>query len=118
MQLVKYLLLAATALAFAAHAQLRAIPAEAKPATMRHLQDMTIELNGKPARLSPGAQIRDTFNRLVVPAAMVEKTAVRYLADSTGMVHRVWILSGEEAARIPKLLPAPGPAPADKKAND
>jgi hypothetical protein len=36
----------------------------------------------------------------------VEKTQVRYLVDSTGMVHRVWILSDAEKAALP---PAPFP---------
>lgn len=107
MQLLKYLLLAGAAVAFAAHAQLRSIPPDARPATLRHLQDMIVELNGKPARLSPGAQIRDTHNRLVLPASVAGKTAVKYLPDASGMVHRVWILSPAEAARIPKAPPAP-----------
>jgi hypothetical protein len=101
-QLIKLLLLAAAAMAFAAHAQLRPIPPEAKPGTLRHLQDMIVELDGKPVRLSPGAQIRDASNRLVLPTAVAGTTVVRYLADASGMVHRVWILSKEEAAQLPK----------------
>jgi hypothetical protein len=104
-QPLKYLLLAVAALAFTAHAQLRTIPAEAKPATLRHVHDMVVELDGKPARLSPGAQIRDSYNRLVLPASLADKTTVRYLSDASGMVHRVWILSPEEAARLPKPEP-------------
>jgi hypothetical protein len=101
-QLVKYLLFAAAAMALVAHAQLRSIPPEAKPATLRHLQDMIVELDGKAVRLSPGAQIRDASNRLVLPATVAGKTLVRYLPDASGMVHRVWILSNQEAAQIPK----------------
>ena len=101
-QLVKYLLLALATVALAAQAQLRSIPADAKAGTMRHLQDMMVELDGKPVRLSPGAQIRDASNRLVLPTAVAGKTAVRYLPDASGMLHRVWILSKQEAARIPK----------------
>jgi hypothetical protein len=101
-QLIKLLLLAAAAMAFAAHAQLRPIPPEAKLATLRHLQDMIVELDGKAVRLSPGAQIRDASNRLVLPTAVAGKTVVRYLTDASGMVHRVWILSKEEAAQLPK----------------
>jgi len=82
-----------------AAAQLRTIPPEAKRATLRHVQEMAIELDGKPARLSPGAQIRDTSNRLVLPTAVVDKTVVKYQVDSSGAVHRVWILSKEEAAQ-------------------
>lgn len=80
-------------------AQLRTIPAEAKRATLRHVQEMLVELDGKPARLSPGAQIRDTSNRLVLPTTVTDKTVVKYQLDSSGAVHRVWILSKEEAAR-------------------
>ncbi|HEX2199257.1 MAG TPA: hypothetical protein VHG88_11650 [Burkholderiales bacterium] len=106
MQLIKFVLVATLLLAPAAHAQLRAIPPEAKPATLRHLQDMIVELDGKPARLSPGAQIRDPYNRLVLPTALASRTAVRYQVDAAGMVHRVWILTREELARTPKTLPA------------
>jgi hypothetical protein len=105
-QLARYLLLALAAVSFAAHAQLRSVPPDAKPGTLRHLQDMVVELDGKPARLSPGAQIRDAANRLVLPAAVPDKTLVKYLVDPSGMVHRVWILSPQEAAQIPKTLPA------------
>ena len=101
-QLLKSLALCAALLAFGAHAQLRTIPAEAKPATLRHVHDTIVEVNGKPARLAPGAQIRDTHNRLVLPATLMDKTLVRYLSDTGGMVHRVWILSAEEAAQLPK----------------
>ncbi len=106
MQLIKCLVLATALAASAAHAQLRTIPQEAKPATLRHVHDMIVELNGKPARLAPGAQIRDTHNRLVLPTAVSDRTAVRYLVDAGGMVHRVWILSPEEAAQRPSTLPA------------
>jgi hypothetical protein len=106
-QLVRsFFLLALAAVSFAAHAQLRSVPADAKPGTMRHLQDMIVELDGKPVRLSPGAQIRDAANRLVLPAAVARKTEVAYLVDATGMVHRVWILSKEEALKRPRTLPA------------
>ena len=97
---------AAVVAASSGYAQLRTIPTDAKPATLRHVHDMVVELNGKPARLSPGAQIRDTHNRLVLPTAVADKTAVRYLTDAGGMVYRVWILSAEEAARLPQTLPA------------
>jgi hypothetical protein len=106
-QPVKWFLLAAATLAFAAHAQLRTIPDEAKPASLRHLHDMIVELNGKPARLSPGAQIRDPYNRLVLPTSLAAQTVVKFLPDPSGMVHRVWILSAEEVAQIPKPKPAP-----------
>ena len=89
-----------------ATAQLRTIPKEAVPGQLRHLQSMVVEIDGKPRQLSPGAQIRDPDNRLVLPVSLMEKTPVRYLVDSTGMVHRVWILSPAEKAALP---PPPSP---------
>jgi hypothetical protein len=91
-------LLAALLAAGPAGAQLRSIPDTAKRGELRHLQDMIVELDGKQARLSPGAQIRDAHNRLVLPASLAGKTPVRYLPDASGMVHRVWILTPQEAA--------------------
>ena len=83
----------------AAAAQLRTIPANAKRGVMRHLQVMVVEIDGKQEMLAPGAQIRDADNRVVLPGALPPKTAVRYLRDMQGQVHRVWILSPEEAKK-------------------
>ena len=103
---VLFLLLA---IAMPAAAQLRTIPKEAQYGQIRHLQAMVVELNGKEARLSPGAQIRDPDNRLVVPTSLAEKTLVRFQVDGAGLVHRVWILSARERAQVPQqavTLPA------------
>jgi hypothetical protein len=82
-------------------AQLRTIPNDAKPGVMRHLQDMVVEIDGKPRHLAPGAQIRDPDNRLLVPASLAEKSTVRYLVDGAGLVHRVWVLTPREKAALP-----------------
>ncbi|HEX7217600.1 MAG TPA: hypothetical protein VF280_00110 [Burkholderiales bacterium] len=84
-----------------AGAQLRTIPKEAVLGQIRHLEAMVVELDGKPAQLAPGAQIRDPDNRLVLPASITEKRMVRYLVDGTGQVHRLWILSADEIAKLP-----------------
>jgi len=100
---VLLLLVSATVLA-----QLRTVPANAKRGEMRHLQDMTVQIDKAQARLAPGAQIRDIHNRLVLPAAIPPGSIVKYQADTQGMVHRVWILTPQEAAQSPppKLAPA------------
>ena len=99
-----------------ASAQLRTVPPEARRGTVSHVQDLLIELDGKPGRLSPGAQIRDTSNRLVLPVALPPKSDVKYLLDGAGNLHRVWILSAQESAQADKETPKP-PAkkPAEKK---
>ena len=86
------LLFAATAAA-----QLRTIPADAKRAEMSHVQENLVSLNGQPAQLSAGAQIRDTMNRIIMPATLPPGSIVKYQLDSAGLVHRVWILTPEEA---------------------
>jgi len=79
-------------------AQLRSVPPEAKRGVMRHLQDMVVQIDNSRARLSPGAQIRDIHNRLVLPTAIPPGSIVRYRADAQGLVSEVWILTPQEAA--------------------
>ena len=85
-----------------AQAQLRTIPDTAKRGEMSHVQEMIVAVDGAAQRLSPGAQIRDPSNRLIVPAALPAGSLVKYLLDDEGKVHRVWILTPEEAARRDK----------------
>jgi hypothetical protein len=101
--------------ATAAAAQLRTVPPEAKRGTMSHLQEMMVSLDGKSARLSPGAQIRDTSNRLVLPVSLPPKSDVKYLVDAVGNVHRVWILSAQESAQADKEKPPAKKKPPEKK---
>ena len=86
-------------LAGAAAAQLRTIPADAERAQIRHVQENVVELNGQRAQLAPGAQIRDTSNRVIVPTALPTDALVKYRLDDNGQVREVWILTPEEAAR-------------------
>ena len=60
-------------------------------------------LNGQPARLAPGARIRDADNMAVVPggAASAASFLVHYTVDTCGLVKDVWILTPEEAAEQP-----------------
>ncbi len=91
-----------TALVFAgfgAQAQLRTIPADAKRGTLSHLQGMTVSIGGKAMQLSAGAQIRDTNNMIVLPAALPAGALVKYQLDAQGNVHRAWILTPQEAAQ-------------------
>ena len=108
-----FALLIAAGFAAGAAAQLRTIPQEAKAGKMRHVQETLVELDGKPALLSPGAQIRDVSNRLVLPMSVSDTAVVRYLTDAAGNLHRVWILSPAEAQALPKPKPVPLPAPKD-----
>jgi|SRR6185369_4800075 len=85
--------------ATAAQAQLRTIPPEAKRGSMIHVQGMIVELNGKRVELAAGAQIRDGHNMIVVPTGLSTNVLVKYLAGADGKIHRVWVLSPQEAAQ-------------------
>ncbi|SRR5690349_18279741 len=85
-----------------AQAQLRTIPDAAKRGEMSHVQEMLVAIDGAAQRLSPGAQIRDASNRLIVPAALPAGSLVKYTVDNEGMVYRVWVLTPEEAAKRDK----------------
>jgi hypothetical protein len=61
-----------------------------------------VTLNGKPARLAPGARIRDEGNMLHLPATLSgRKFVVFYTLEPGGDVLDVWILNAEERARKP-----------------
>lgn len=87
---------------FAAAAQLRDIPADAKRGRLLHVYDMDVQIDGVPQRLARGARIRDAENRIVVPSAVAPDALIRYLFDAEGMVRQVWILSEREAAQQEK----------------
>jgi hypothetical protein len=96
---MRALALIAAFVAATAMAQLRTIPEAAERAEIRHVEPNVIELNGRQERLTPGAQIRDQANRIIVPAALPPGALVKYLRDASGAVSQVWILTPEEAAR-------------------
>ena len=85
--------------AFAAQAQLRTIPAEAKRANLSHVQGMTVEIDGKQTVLAAGAQIRDANNMIVLPTALPAGVLVKIKPDMQGQPWRIWILSPQEAAQ-------------------
>jgi hypothetical protein len=93
-------LLAALALASAAAtAQFRTIPPEAKRGSLSHITGMTMKLDGRVVDLAAGGQIRDGRNMVVLPTAVPPDMLVKYTLDPSGKLHRVWILSPQEAAQ-------------------
>jgi hypothetical protein len=90
-------------LALSAHAQLavqRGFPATALRGTLAIVAAPEVVLNGQPARLSPGARVRDTNNLIVQSGALGNtRLVVNYTRDLDGLVREVWVLRPEEAAR-------------------
>ncbi len=98
-RLAAILLLAAVpALVFA---QLRTIPADARPGKIRHVKEMDVAIDGKVERLAAGARIRDASNRIIVPVSIPADAKAKYRRDTDGRVHQIWILSPAEAAETP-----------------
>jgi hypothetical protein len=96
-------LLLATALALPAAAQVqRNFTNKALRGELVFGTPPEVTLNGKPARLAPGAHIRDQNNRLVMPTTLVGgKAVVNYTTELEGMVLDVWLLTPAEIARQP-----------------
>ena len=88
--------------AAAAAQQLRTIPPDAQRGTMRHIQDTLIEIDGERAQLSQGAQIRGPMNTIVLPTMLPPDSVVKYQLNTARQVHRVWILTPQEAAQPDK----------------
>lgn len=80
----------------------RNFPATALRGELVVLQPPEVLLNGKPARLAPGARIRDTGNLLVMSGALMNlKLPVNYTLEHHGMLLDVWVLRDDERARQP-----------------
>ena len=61
-----------------------------------------VTLNGKPARLAPGARVRDENNLVKLPTVLVgRKVVVNYTTELEGMLLDVWILTPQELAKKP-----------------
>ena len=80
----------------------RPFPATALRGELMVTQAPDLQLNGEPARLSPGARIRSANNMLQMSASLTgQPLLVHYTREPSGLVHEIWILTPEEAARKP-----------------
>lgn len=101
MRALRFVLLALSGSIFFQHglaAITRPIPPAAKRVVMSFSGGSSVEFGNHVLTLSPGAQIRDQSNRIVLPGAVSGQYVVRVLVDNNGQVHRVWILTPEERA--------------------
>jgi len=79
-------------------AQVRQIPAYAKRGHFTHIQGPIVAIDGERMQLSAGAQIRGVDNLIIVPMSMPAGALVKYTLDGMGQIHRVWVLTPQEAA--------------------
>ncbi len=92
------LLICALVLPLAAMAQVRRIPDYATRGSIVHIQGTMVEIDGQPMRLSAGAQARSRDNLIIVPTSLPRGALVKYTLDGSGQIHRIWVLTPEEAA--------------------
>ena len=85
--------------ACSAFAQFRNLPADAVRGEIRHVQGMTIAIDGTERQLAAGAQIRSASNLIIVPSAIPPGSLAKYTVDASGLVRQVWILTPQEAAQ-------------------
>jgi hypothetical protein len=94
-------LLLALVAALPAHAQ-RVFQANALRGELVVTQPPEVLLNGKPARLAPGARIRNPLNMIQLSGSLLgQQLTVNYTLDAAGSVRDVWILTDAERARAP-----------------
>jgi hypothetical protein len=76
----------------------RILPGETRKGIMTSSAFGHIVIDGTSMPLSPGVQIRNDLNMLVMPSMIQGPAPIRYQVDVTGFVFRVWILSATEAS--------------------
>jgi hypothetical protein len=80
----------------------RLFPAQALRGQLVGTAPPDVLLNGKPARLAPGARIRNEDNRFEVSGSLLgQKLVVHYTVDPGGQLLDIWILTPAEMARQP-----------------
>ena len=78
----------------------RPFPPNALRGTLVVGQTPEVTLNGRNARLAPGARIRAQNNMIELPASLLgQQLAVHYTIDLNGDLKDVWILTPEELAK-------------------
>jgi hypothetical protein len=82
----------------------RQFPAKALRGILLVTTPPQVLLDGRPDRLSPGARIRDADNSFVMSANVVgQRLVVNFTRDASNLIHEVWLLTPEEAARKANL---------------
>ena len=80
----------------------RLFPSTALRGELSVVQPPDVLLNGRPARLSPGARIHNEENRFDVTGKLAgRKMTVHYTTAGGGQLLDVWILTASERARRP-----------------
>jgi hypothetical protein len=76
---------------------MRNFPLDSKLGKLKAFAYPEVKIDGHKLHLGAGSQIRDKNNLIILPTMMNEKGPVRYQLDAMGNVHRIWLLSPDEA---------------------
>ncbi len=80
----------------------RNFPEQAKRGNMQAYKYPSMKISDKVYRLSPGCRIFNRHNLIIMPASLqVQTGSVMYMLDMSGDLSRIWLLTVEEAARLP-----------------
>jgi hypothetical protein len=80
----------------------RNFPANALRGEIAVTQPPDLLLNGKPARLAPGARIRGLDNMLLLTGALGgQRAVVNFTLDTQGLILDMWLLRPDERSKQP-----------------
>ena len=80
----------------------RTFPEQAKRGELKAYEYPSMKIGDDVYRLSAGSRIFNQQNLIIMPASLLVQTApVMYLLDTSGDLSRIWLLTGEEAERLP-----------------
>ncbi len=89
----------------------RPFPAKTKHGTMTPAAFPNVIMDGRLRNLSPAAQIRTAENLIETPGSLRGANyIVNYTENAQGDIERIWILTPEEASKLPPA-PITGPMP-------
>ncbi|MBA3755522.1 MAG: hypothetical protein H0X02_04550 [Nitrosomonas sp.] len=77
--------------------QVRNFPANSRLGDLTAVSFPLFIINGQQVQMGAGGQIRGTDNLIILPSVANYIGFVRYQLDVMGSLHRMWILTPEEA---------------------
>lgn len=80
----------------------RNFPEQAKRGDMKAYEYPSMKIGDNVYRLAAGSRIFNQHNLIIMPASLQIQTApVMYMLDISGDLSRIWLLTGDEATRLP-----------------
>jgi hypothetical protein len=92
------------------HAVERPLPTDGKVGRLSVSEQRQFLIDGDAHQLTAGAQIRTAQNTLIQPQTLIPKLTglkayVLYTENNQGQVHRMWLLTPQEARRYASKMP-------------